>query len=115
MAYGYIGSIKAKAGRRDEVVSILPSGVDGLREAGCHLFIVGSSNADDDTIWASEVWKSKQHAVVANSKPLLGTNATGTPPNGPRSGSTTRPRRSAASTVALFGCSDNAQPMISRE
>ena len=54
-------------------------------------------------------------AVVANSKPLSGTSATGTPPKGPRSGSTTRPRRNAASTVALFGHSDSAQPMISRE
>jgi len=69
MAYGYIGSMKAKAGCRDEVVSILLRGVDGLREAGCHLYIVGSANADDDTIWVSEVWESKQHHDAALQRP----------------------------------------------
>jgi quinol monooxygenase YgiN len=59
MAYGYIGSMKTKAGRRDDVVSILLAGVDGLRKSGCHLYVVGSAHADDNTIWVSEVWESK--------------------------------------------------------
>lgn len=52
--YGYIGSMKAKAGHGDDIVSILLSGVDRLREAGCHLYVVSSAQADDDTIWVSE-------------------------------------------------------------
>jgi quinol monooxygenase YgiN len=61
LTYGYIGSMKTKAGRRDEVVSILLSGVDGLREVGCRLYVVSLDQADDDTIWVSEVWDSKEH------------------------------------------------------
>ena len=61
MPYGYIGSMKTKPGHRDDVVSILLSGVDGLREAGCDLYIVSVSDVDDDTIWVSEVWRTKEH------------------------------------------------------
>jgi quinol monooxygenase YgiN len=58
--YGYIGSMKTRPGRRDDVVGLLVSGADGLREAGCHLYVVSVSDADDVTIWVSEVWRSKQ-------------------------------------------------------
>lgn len=61
MVYGYIGSTKTKPGRRDDVVSILLAGVEGLRKAGCHLYVVGSAHADDNTIWVNEVWESKSH------------------------------------------------------
>jgi quinol monooxygenase YgiN len=61
VAYGYIGSMKAQPGHRDDVVSLLLSGVDGLREAGCQLYVVSVSQADDDTIWVSEVWPTKEH------------------------------------------------------
>ncbi len=61
MAYGYIGSMKATAGHRDDVISILLSGVDGLRRAGCHLYVVSAAQGDDETIWVSEVWESKEH------------------------------------------------------
>lgn len=61
MAYGHIGSMKATAGHRDDVISILLSGVDGLRRAGCHLYIVSAAQGDDETIWVSEVWESKKH------------------------------------------------------
>jgi hypothetical protein len=37
MAYGYIGSMQTTPGHRDDVVSILPSGVDNLRKVGCDL------------------------------------------------------------------------------
>ncbi|MEU7800341.1 antibiotic biosynthesis monooxygenase [Micromonospora arborensis] len=60
MSYGYIGSMKTKPGRRDDVVGILLSGVDGLREAGCDLYVVSVSDTDDVTIWVSEVWQSKE-------------------------------------------------------
>jgi quinol monooxygenase YgiN len=61
MPYGYIGSMKARPGHRDEVMALLLGGVDGLRAAGCDIYLVGASDADDDTIWVSEVWKSKEH------------------------------------------------------
>ena len=59
MTYGYIGSMKAKPGCRDDVVSILTGGAGGLRVHGCHLYVVGVSRTDDNTIWVTEVWESK--------------------------------------------------------
>jgi quinol monooxygenase YgiN len=61
VAYGYIGSMKAKPGRRDEVVSALLSSIDVLRVAGCDLYVVSVSATDDDTIWVTEIWPTKQH------------------------------------------------------
>jgi quinol monooxygenase YgiN len=82
VAYGYIGSMKARPGHRDDVVSLLLSGVDGLREAGCQLYVVSVSQADDDTIWVSEVWPTKEHhdaslqlpetkAAISQAMPML--------------------------------------------
>jgi quinol monooxygenase YgiN len=82
MPYGYIGSMKTKPGNRDDVVAILLSGADGLRAAGCQLYVVGISATDDVTIWVSEVWQSKEHhdaslrlpetrAAIATVMPML--------------------------------------------
>ena len=60
MSYGYLATMRTKAGRRDDVVGILLSGVDGLREAGCRLYLVGVSPADPELIWVNEVWESKE-------------------------------------------------------
>ncbi len=65
MAYGYLGSMKVKPGHRDDVVAILLSGLDGLRAAGCEAYIVGLSHTDDDAIWVSEVWRSKEHHAAS--------------------------------------------------
>jgi quinol monooxygenase YgiN len=59
--YGYAGTMKAKPGKRDEVVEILLSGVEGLREHGCILYVVSNSSTDDDTICVTEVWQTKEH------------------------------------------------------
>jgi quinol monooxygenase YgiN len=61
MAYGYIGTMRTKAGHRDEVVEILLRGVDGLRAVGCHSYIVGVSDDEPETIWVTEAWESKEH------------------------------------------------------
>ena len=87
MPYGYIGSMRARAGRRDEVIEILLSGADGLRAAGCQLYAVcaapaGAAPADEDLIWVSEIWESAEHhdaslqlpetrAAIARAMPML--------------------------------------------
>lgn len=64
MRYGYLATMRAKPGRRDEVVALLLGGEDGLRGAGCDLYVVGTSGAEEDMIWVYEVWRSKaQHAA----------------------------------------------------
>ena len=86
--YGYIASMKTKPGHRDDVVAILVSGVDGLRAAGCDLYVVGVADTDDVTIWVSEVWQSKERhdaslrlpetrAAIATAMPMLTGEFTG--------------------------------------
>ena len=81
-AYGHIGSMRTTPGHREQVVALLLSGVDGLRRAGCQLYVVGTADTDDVTIWVSEVWASaEQHdaalqlpaakAAIAQAMPML--------------------------------------------
>jgi quinol monooxygenase YgiN len=80
--YGYFGSMKAKPGHRDQVVKILLRASEGVRAAGCHLYVVGVADYDDQTILVNEVWDSKeQHdaslllpetrAAIAEAMPML--------------------------------------------
>jgi quinol monooxygenase YgiN len=82
MRYGYIGSMRTKPGRRDEVVGILLLGADGLRAVGCELYAVCTDPADDDLIWVTEIWDSAEHhdtslqlpdvkAAIAVATPML--------------------------------------------
>ncbi|MEU8610846.1 putative quinol monooxygenase [Actinoplanes sp. NPDC048791] len=88
MSYGYLATMRTTAGHRDDVVKILLSGVDGLREAGCRLYVVGVSETDPDLIWVNEVWASKDHhaaslqlpetrAAIARAMPMLTGEFTG--------------------------------------
>lgn len=65
MRYGYLGTMRAKPGHRDDVVKLLVSGQDGLRAAGCDLYVVGTSESDQDLIWVQEVWLSKAHHAAS--------------------------------------------------
>ena len=88
MSYGYLATMRTTAGHRDDVVKILLSGVDGLREVGCRLYVVGVSETDPDLIWVNEVWESKDHhaaslrlpetrAAIARAMPMLTGEFTG--------------------------------------
>jgi quinol monooxygenase YgiN len=80
--YGYIGSMRARDGRRDEVIEILLSGAPGLSAAGCQLYAVCTSGDDADMIVVTEIWGSaEQHdaslqlpetrAAIARAMPML--------------------------------------------
>jgi quinol monooxygenase YgiN len=82
MTYGYLGTLTARYGHRDEIVSILLSGVDGLRAIGCQLYVVSVADTDPNVIWVTEVWQTKeQHdaslrlpgtrAAIERAMPLL--------------------------------------------
>lgn len=82
MRYGYFGTMRVKPGHRDEVVAMLVSGVDGLKAAGCDLYVVGISDTDKDLVWVNEVWASKEahdsslqlpevKAAITRTMPLL--------------------------------------------
>ncbi len=72
MKYSYIGSMRTKPGRRDEVIAIMLSGVDGLKAAGCHSYVVCTSEQDPDIIWVTEVWQSKEHHDASLKLPEVG-------------------------------------------
>jgi len=80
--FGYNGSMKTTPGHRDAVVAILLRGSDGLRAAGCHLYVVSVSDDEPDTVWVNEVWESREHhraslrlaetqAAIAEAMPML--------------------------------------------
>jgi quinol monooxygenase YgiN len=82
MRYGYSGSMKAKPGHRDQVVKLLLRSADVLSTAGCHHYVIGVSDDDEQTIWVNEVWDSKEahdaslqlpetRAAIAEAMPLL--------------------------------------------
>ena len=82
MLYGYIGTMRTRPGRRDDVVAILLQGTEALRPAGCHAYIVSLVGGDADLIHVTEVWDSKEHhhaslqlpetkAAIAEAMPLL--------------------------------------------
>lgn len=82
MRYGYIGSMRVRDGCRDDVISILLSGADGLRAAGCQLYAVCTAPGDADIIWVTEIWESAERheaslqlpetkAAIATAMPML--------------------------------------------
>ncbi len=93
--YGYLATMRARPGRRDDIVALLLGGVDGLRAAGCDLYVVGTpagtpggGTGDPDVIWVYEVWRSREHhaaslelpatkAAIAAAMPMLTGEFTG--------------------------------------
>lgn len=60
MAYGYVGSMRAREGCRDEVVGILLAGAGRLRSLGCQVYAVCTATDDADEIWVTEIWDSAE-------------------------------------------------------
>ncbi|GAA1634533.1 antibiotic biosynthesis monooxygenase [Actinoplanes couchii] len=53
--------MKTRPGHREEVVAVLLRASEQVKAAGCHLYVVGVADEDDQTIWVHEVWDSKEH------------------------------------------------------
>jgi quinol monooxygenase YgiN len=86
--YGYLGTMRAKPGHRDEVVAILLGGPGHVGPAGCQQYLVGVSDSDPDLIFVTETWQSKEdhhaslqlpevRAAIALAMPLLTGDFTG--------------------------------------
>jgi quinol monooxygenase YgiN len=59
MKYGRLTRFVTHPGKRDGFAQLLLRSPDGLRAAGCELYLVQLSTEDADTLWVSEVWASK--------------------------------------------------------
>ncbi|HET6529023.1 MAG TPA: putative quinol monooxygenase [Actinoplanes sp.] len=82
MAYGYFGTMRTVPGHRDQVVRILLSSADGLRDVGCSVYSVSVPADDPDLICVYEVWDTKAshdasltlpevRAAIAAAMPML--------------------------------------------
>jgi quinol monooxygenase YgiN len=63
--FGLYGKIIAQPGQRDALVEVLLEAAAVLETPpGCELYIINVSPTEPDTIWVTEVWKSKEdHAA----------------------------------------------------
>jgi quinol monooxygenase YgiN len=82
MRFGMYAKLVAKPGQRDALVAILLRDVEALRAHGCELYVVNLAADNDDAVWVTEVWASKEaHAAslqlpetrqaIAEAMPLL--------------------------------------------
>jgi quinol monooxygenase YgiN len=78
--YGLIGKMAAKPGRRADLARILLDGVSGM--PGCLSYVVAEDPSDQDTLWITEAWISKDahaaslalpsvRAAITKGRPLI--------------------------------------------
>jgi quinol monooxygenase YgiN len=67
--YGLIGKIMAKPGERDELITILLEGSEGM--PGCLSYVVAKDTADADALWVTEVWDSQESHQASLSLPSV--------------------------------------------
>jgi quinol monooxygenase YgiN len=70
-AYGLMGRIIAKPGQRDALIAILLEGSNAM--PGCRSYIVAKDNKDDNAIWVTEVWDSKESHAASLKLPSVQT------------------------------------------
>ena len=59
--YGLITNFKTKTGKRDELASMLVQASQLVATAkGCHQYIVYNDPNNEDNLWVSEIWDSKE-------------------------------------------------------
>ena len=56
--YGLIGKITVKAGKRDALIAILIEGASDM--PGCLSYIVSKDAENEQVIWVTEAWESKE-------------------------------------------------------
>lgn len=57
--FGLIGNFKTMPGKRDEVLALMSAGIGSM--PGCLSYVIAADNADDDTIWVTEVWENEEY------------------------------------------------------
>jgi len=67
--YGLIGSMGATPGRRDDLIAILTEAVSNM--PGCLSYVVAKDAKDENTIWITEVWDSKESHDASLSLPSV--------------------------------------------
>ena len=65
--HGLIGKMIAAPGQREALIAILLQGVSGM--PGCLSYVVAKDPADENGIWITEVWDSKESHAASLSLP----------------------------------------------
>jgi len=59
--YGLHGKLKSINGKGEELASILSEASRLISSAtGCHLYMISLDNKDENCVWVTEVWDSKE-------------------------------------------------------
>jgi quinol monooxygenase YgiN len=81
--FGLIGKLKAHPGQRDALLALLLNATDAMASTeGCWLYVISRATDDPDTIWITEVWRSREdhqaslaneevRAIIASARPLI--------------------------------------------
>ena len=67
--YGLIGKLRAKPGRRDELLAILLGSIGSM--PGCLSYIVARDPSDANALWITEVWDSQAGHKASLSLPAV--------------------------------------------
>jgi len=78
--FGLIGKMKAQPGKRAALIALLTRGTADM--PGCLAYIVAEDAKDEDGIWITEVWRTRQHhadslklpavqAAIAEGRPMI--------------------------------------------
>ena len=59
--YGLHGKLKAVTGSNEKLTQILIDASKLVSTAkGCHLYLISKDKTDNDSVWVTEVWDSKE-------------------------------------------------------
>jgi quinol monooxygenase YgiN len=67
--YGLITKFKTAAGQRDALIAILTASTSGM--PGCLSYIVAKDATEDDAVWITEVWKSRESHQASLTLPAV--------------------------------------------
>ena len=78
--YGLIGKMTATPGQRDALLAILTESTDAM--PGCLSYVIAEDPSDENAIWVTEVWESKEshgaslalpavRSAIARGRPLI--------------------------------------------
>lgn len=67
--YGLIGQINTAPGRRDELIELLLAGTQEM--PGNLSYVIAKDAHDEDAIWVTEVWESREHHTASLSLPAV--------------------------------------------
>jgi quinol monooxygenase YgiN len=67
--YGRIGKMSATTGQRDALIAILIDSINGM--PGCISYVIAKGSTDENAIWITEVWDSKESHDASLSLPQV--------------------------------------------